>query len=118
MIVSGRLRVSLRDVREGLYLIAEHGQDKLSIEARVIQVFGLQPPVLVALHKVMIGVPREGKRVEPERVDDRLLKKCQVDLCGFKMARIKGDEIMPRTKSAGLEKRSRPRNASARFPRL
>jgi hypothetical protein len=57
-------------------------------------VTGLKSAILIVLHQVVVGVPRERERIEPECVDDRFLEKPKARLRGLKTASIEGNDVV------------------------
>ena len=77
------------------FLIAEHLQGEFRVEQRIVLAVGEQLAVLVVLDEVVIGILREGQRVEAQGVDHRLAEQAQVRLAGVQLRQIKGDQVVP-----------------------
>jgi hypothetical protein len=77
-------------------LIGEHLENQPRVELGVVHMPCLQAPVLIVLHQPVIGVLREGQRVEPERVDGRLRKHGRPAArgCG-EVRQIEADDVVP-----------------------
>ena len=57
---------------------------------------GLQAPVLIVLHQPVVGVLREGQRVQPERVDGGLRKHGRPAARGRReVGQIEADDVVP-----------------------
>ena len=70
MVVGGqRVWIFTVQRRKAGELVRQHLENQARIQLRIVDMPRLQPPVMVVLHEVMVGVAREGKRIEPERVD-------------------------------------------------
>jgi len=75
-------------------LVAEDLERQLRVEQRIVQASALQLPILVMLDQMVVGIAREGQRVEPQRVDHRQLQQPQVGLGGGQMWQVESDQIM------------------------
>ena len=66
-------------IAESLLLVVEHLQRQPGVQFGIIQTAPYQGSVLVVLDQIMIGVPGEGQRVEPERVHRRQFQQSQAE---------------------------------------
>lgn len=55
---------------------------------------GDQRPVLVVFDQMVIGVAREGQRVEPERIDDRQLQQSQAGAQGGQLRQVEMQDVV------------------------
>ena len=83
------------DLREGVELVGEHLDHQAGIQFGIIHMPGFQASVPVMLDQVVVGVPRESERVEPERVDRRFYELCQPRSQGSQMRQVVLEDVMP-----------------------
>ena len=96
MIGREQVRRLALQLAQRLELIGQHLENQPCVEHWVVYVAGLQAPVVIVLHQPVIGVLREGQRVEPERVDGRLCKHGRLAARGRREDRqIKMDDVVP-----------------------
>lgn len=79
---------------EGLKLIGQNLENQFRIQFRIIHMPGLKPPVPVMFDEMMIGVSREGERVQPERVNRRFHQLREARPHRRKMRQIMLQEVM------------------------
>lgn len=80
---------------EGLQLVGEEIENQAAVQFRVVHPAAFQLTILVVLDEVVIGVAREGQRIEPERVYDRQTQHRQVWLGRFQDRTIMLDQVVP-----------------------
>ena len=54
----------------------------------------LQATILVVLDQMVVGVPREGEWIEPERIDDWSLQNAQITAALLQVFGIELDEVV------------------------
>ena len=90
-----KIRAATADLGQGLDLVPQNVEDKQGILLGIVQMTALQPPVLIVLDQVMVGILRERKRVEPQRVDDGLTEKLQISGCSCQVRQVERDDVVP-----------------------
>ena len=79
---------------QGALLVTEDLQGKSGVQLRVVHTALLEPPVLIMLDEVMIGVARKGQRAETQGVHRRQLEQPQARLCRRQVWQVEGDQIV------------------------
>ena len=75
-------------------LVGQNLQRQPGVQLRVIHPPAFKLPVLVVLDQVVVGIAREGQRVEPQGVDGRQLQEPKAGLCGPQVGQVESDEVV------------------------
>jgi len=71
---SGCLGTDSADPYKRIDLIHQNSEDKFRVKLWVINMARLETTILVVFYQVMVGIAGEGERIEPESINQRLLK--------------------------------------------
>ncbi len=96
---------SLLHLLQAVFLVAKYLQGQFRIEQRVVLAVAQQLPILVMLNEMVVGVLREGPRVEAQGVDGRLGQQSQVGIGGAQLRQIEGDQIVAEQKGCVVSQR-------------
>ena len=96
---------SLLHLLQASLLVAKHLQGQFGIEQRIILAVAQQLPVLVVLDEMVVGVFREGQRVEAQGIDSWLGEQPQVGVGGAQLRQIEGDQIVAEQKGCVVSQR-------------
>ena len=85
-------------IAESLLLVVEHLQRQPGVQFGIIQTAPYQGSVLVVLDQIMIGIPGEGQRIEPERVHRGQTQQAQAGICSSQVGQVEADHVVPQHK--------------------
>lgn len=79
---------------ESFKLVLQDLKDQPRVEFRVVHMPRLQPPIVVMLDEMMMGVARKGQRVQPQRVDRRPHLLAQARAGGEKVLNVVSQNVV------------------------
>ena len=89
-----QFRIAFVEHLQCIVLIVEYLQRQLRILHRIIAMPALQPAVLIVFDQMVIGIAREGQRVQPEGIDGGFLVQTQIGAHRLEVGQVEFHQIM------------------------
>ena len=98
-----------RSALQGLVLVSKDLDRAHGVERGVVHPSSFERAVLVVLDQMVVGVPREGKRIEPQRIDGRPPQQPQVGICLLQNTQVEADQVVAKQKIGAVGEIVEPR---------
>ena len=116
MVGDDKVEVRLLQGQERLLLIVKHVPCQSCVHLWVVQSSSLELTTLVMLHQMVVGVPREGKWVEEQRIHRGKLEQAQRRVRRNKVNLIEADQVMAEKEADPSANLSSLSSAVSRLP--
>ena len=95
-------------VGKGILLVGEEVEGELAVQVGVVSAAPAELALLVVLHQVVVGVAREGQRVESQRVHCREVQQLQVRFDGRQVEQVESENVVTQQEVRALSQVVQP----------